>query len=183
MTTPIVLFVLMMGPYLLVRLLSLVTQRDYNAQRAATIGLTLLFVFTGIGHFIDTESMAQMLPAWVPARVILVYLTGVLEFAIAVGFLKDESRQFAGWVAVVMLVLFFPVNVYAALNYIPMGAHAWGPVYLLIRAPLQAIILLWIYWFAIKRPDYSERKEIANVFGKRDCLSTLTTPGANRHHL
>jgi uncharacterized membrane protein len=90
MTTPIVLFVLMMGPYLLVRLLSLVTQRDYNAQRAATIGLTLLFVFTGIGHFIDTESMAQMLPAWVPARVILVYLTGVLEFAIAVGFLKDE---------------------------------------------------------------------------------------------
>jgi hypothetical protein len=61
MTTPIAMLVLMMGPYLLVRLLSLVMQRDYDAQRAAAIGLALLFVFTGIGHFIDTESMAQML--------------------------------------------------------------------------------------------------------------------------
>jgi hypothetical protein len=32
-----------------------------------------------------------------------------------------------------------------------MGGHEWGPVYLLIRAPLQAIILAWIYWFTIKR--------------------------------
>ena len=127
--------------------------------------------------------MARMLPAWAPARVILVYLTGVLEFAIAVGFLTDKSRRFTGWVAVVMLVLFFPVNVYAAVNHIPMGGHAWGPVYLLIRAPLQAIILLWVYWFAIKRPDYSERNERANVFEKRDRLSTLTTRGANRHRL
>jgi uncharacterized membrane protein len=50
----------------------------------------------GIGHFVDTESMAQMLAAWTPARFILVYLTGVLEFAIAVGFLTDKSRRFHG---------------------------------------------------------------------------------------
>jgi uncharacterized membrane protein len=95
MTTPIVMLALLMAPYLLVRSLSVVTQRDYNAQRAATIGLTLLFVFTGIGHFIDTESMAQMLPPWIPQRVLLVYLTGVFEFAVGAGFLKkttDASR-------------------------------------------------------------------------------------------
>jgi uncharacterized membrane protein len=153
MTTPIVMLVLMMGPYLLVRLLSLVMQREYDAQRAATIGLALLFVFTGIGHFIDTESMAQMLPPWIPERVLLVYLSGFWEFAIADGFLIERSRRFTGWVAALMLVLFFPVNVYAALNHIPMGGHAWGPAYLLIRAPLQAIILLWIYRFTIKRRD------------------------------
>jgi uncharacterized membrane protein len=156
MTTPIVMLVLMLGPYLLVRLLSLVMQRDYDAQRAAAIGLALLFVFTGIGHFIDTESMAQMLPPWIPERVLLVYLSGFCEFAIGAGFLMEGSRRFTGWVASLMLVLFFPVNVYAALNHIPMGGHAWGPVYLLIRTPLQAIILLWIYWFTIKRRDQGE---------------------------
>jgi uncharacterized membrane protein len=153
MTTPIVMLVLMLGPYLLVRLLSLVMQRDYDAQRAAAIGLALLFVFTGIGHFIDTESMAQMLPPWIPERVLLVYLSGFCEFAIGAGFLMEGSRRFTGWVASLMLVLFFPVNVYAALNHIPMGGHAWGSAYLLIRAPLQAIILFWIYWFTIKRCD------------------------------
>jgi uncharacterized membrane protein len=183
MTTPIVMLVLMMGPYLVVRLLSVFTHRDHNAWGAAAIGLTVLFIFTGIGHFIETESMAQMLPSWVPERALLVYLTGILEFAIAAGFLVQRSRQFTGWVAAVMLVLFFPVNVYAALNHIPMGGHAWGPVYLLIRAPLQVIILLWIYEFAIKRSDHTEQKEIPDVFGKRDRLSTGTTIGANRHRL
>jgi uncharacterized membrane protein len=183
MTTPIVMLVLMLGPYLVVRVLSIVTQRDYNARRAAGIGLTVLFVFTGIGHFIETASLAQMLPPWIPERVLLVYLTGVLEFAVAAGFLIERSRRFTGWVAAVMLVLFFPVNVYAAFNHVSMGGHAWGPVYLLIRGPLQGIILLWIYWFAIKRPDYSGRKEIADVFGKGDRLSKITAVGANRHHL
>jgi uncharacterized membrane protein len=180
MTTPIVMLVLMMEPYVLVRLLSLVMQHDYDAQRAAVIGLALLFAFTAIGHFIDTESMTQMLPSWVPERGLLVYLTGVLEFAVAIGFLMEGSRRFTGWAASLMLVLFFPVNVYAALNHIPMGGHAWGPVYLLIRAPLQAIILLWIYWFAIKR---GERKEVADVFRKRDRLPALATAGTDRDHL
>jgi uncharacterized membrane protein len=156
MTTPIVMLVLMMAPYLVVRVVSAVTHRDYKARSAAAIGLAVLFIFTGIGHFIDTEPMARMLPPWVPAAVILVYLTGVLEFSIAAGFLVRKSRRFTGWVAAAVLILFFPANIYAALNHIPMGGHAWGPVYLLIRAPLQAIISLWVYWFTIRRPNYGE---------------------------
>ena len=97
-----------------------------------------------------------MLPPWVPERVLLVYLTGILELAVAAGFLVQRFTRFTGWVAAVMLVLFFPVNVYAALNHVPMGGHAWGPIYLLLRAPLQAIILLWIYWFAIKHSALME---------------------------
>jgi uncharacterized membrane protein len=127
--------------------------------------------------------MAEMLPAWVPERVLLVYLTGALEFTLAGGFLNEKYSRFTGSLASVILVLFFPVNVYAALNHIPMGGHAWGPVYLLIRAPLQAFILLWIYWFVIRRPDYGKRRDVANDLQKRDRLSTLTTPGENRNRL
>jgi uncharacterized membrane protein len=177
------MLLLMMGPYLLIRLLSFVTHRHFNAQRPAATGLAFLFVFTGVGHFIDTESMAEMLPAWVPERVLLIYLTGALEFTLAAGFLNEKYGRFTGSLASVILVLFFPVNVYAALNHIPMGGHAWGPVYLLIRAPLQAFILLWIYWFVIRRPDYGKRRDVANDLQKRDRLSTLTTPGENRNRL
>lgn len=153
MTTPIIMLVLMMMPYLIVRVLSALTRRDYDVRSAAAIGLGILFTFTGIGHFIQTAPMAQMLPPWVPARVLLVYLTGVLEFAIAVGFLVPKSRRFTGWVAAVALILFLPANIYAAINHVPMGGHAWGPVYLLIRAPLQAIILFWMYCIRHKLSD------------------------------
>ncbi len=157
MTTPIIMLVLMMALYLVVRVLSAVTHRDFDARGAASIGLGVLFIFTGVGHFIQTGPMVQMLPPWVPDRVHLVYLTGVLELAIAIGFFFPKTRKFTGWVAAVVLVLFFPVNIYAAIKRIPMGGHAWGPVYLLIRTPLQAIILLWVYWVTIRQPNTALR--------------------------
>ena len=152
MTTPLIMLVLMFAPYLVFRLLSMATHRDFDARRAASIGLTLLFIFTGVGHFVETGPMSQMLPPWVPARVLIIYLTGLLEFGIAIGFLFEKYRRYAGWAAAAVLVLFFPGNIYAAINHIPMGGHEWGPVYLLIRAPLQAIIVFWVYWFTIRQP-------------------------------
>ena len=82
----------------------------------------------------------------------LVYATGVLELAIAIALTLPETRRAAGWMAATVLVLFFPANIYAAINHVPMGGHAWGPAYLLVRAPLQLAILAWVYWFTIRRP-------------------------------
>jgi uncharacterized membrane protein len=152
-TTPIIMLILMAGPYLGVRLFSAITHRDFDGPAAAAVGLAVLFIFTGAGHFIETESMTEMLPSWVPARAALVYATGFVEFAIALGLLIRKTRRFAGWAAAALLVFFFPVNVYAAMNHVSMGGHAWGPVYLLVRGPLQLIILLWVYWFTIRPFD------------------------------
>jgi uncharacterized membrane protein len=140
MTTPIFIRVLMMAPYFAVRIFAALTRRDVDGRGATALGLGVLFLFTGIGHFMQTEPMAQMLPPWVPERILLVYVTGVLECAIAVGFLVPKSRQCTGGVVAGMLILFF-----APINHISMGDYAWGPIYLLIRAPLQVIIVFWVY--------------------------------------
>ncbi len=153
MTTPIIMIVLMVAPYAVAQVLSIVAQRKFNPRGAAAVGLGVLFIFTGIGHFVETETMSQMLPSWVPERILLVYLTGILELSIALGFFLPKTRRLAGWVAAIVLILFFPANIYAAINHIPMGGHAWGPVYLFVRAPLQLIILFWVYWFTVRRPD------------------------------
>jgi uncharacterized membrane protein len=148
MTTPLIMLGLMVGPWLARR-----------TQDAGVLGLVLLFVFTASGHFLQTELMAQMLPSWVPASVALVYATGVLELAIAIALLLPDTRRAAGWMAAAVLVLFFPANIYAALNHVPMGGHAWGPVYLLVRGPLQLAILGWVYCFTIKRPPRAIARE------------------------
>ena len=154
MITPLIMLALMLAPYSIARLLSpAVSGRRFDLRGAAAIGLGLLFIFTGVGHFIQTEPMSQMLPPWVPERVLLVHLTGILELALAAGFMVPKTRRATGWIAAAVLVLFFPANIYAALNHVPMGGHAWGPVYLLVRAPLQLAILLWVIWFTIRAPD------------------------------
>ncbi len=150
MTTPILMLAMMTVPYLAARLLSILTKRDFNTVAAASVGLSVLFAFTGMGHFIRTEPMAEMLPFWIPGRVLLVYLSGGLELAIAAGLALPWTRRVSGYAASILLILFFPVNIYAAVNHAPMGGHAWGPEYLLIRAPLQCAILFWAYWFTIR---------------------------------
>ena len=54
MTTPVLMLLLMLAPYVVVRILSAVTHREFDLRRAAVVGLAVLFTFTGIGHFIQT---------------------------------------------------------------------------------------------------------------------------------
>lgn len=150
MIAPILMLVLLTGPYAIVRLFKTFTGGDFDPRAPAAAGLTLLFILTGSGHFTDTETMAQMLPSWIPARISIVYATGVLEFIIAAGFLMQKWRPLTGRVTAIMLLIFFPANVYAAIHHVPQGGHSWGPIYLLIRTPVQLVILAWVYKFTIR---------------------------------
>lgn len=151
MTNILIILILLTGPYLLARTISALTGREIDTRAAAAWGAGLVFAFTGLGHFVQTEQLTWMLPEWVPQRTLLVYVTGVLEFVIAAGFIFRPTRWLAGVVAIVVLIAFFPANIYAAFQYIPMSGNEWGPVYLLVRAPLQAAIIFWIYWFVVKK--------------------------------
>ena len=149
MLTPVLMLLILTLPQLLNR--ALVRLRGGAASAApAAWGLGLLFLFTASGHFVQTQPMVLMLPEWVPAREALVHATGVLEIAIALAFFVPRWRRAAGWAAAAVLVAFFPANVYAAFQQVPMGGHAWGPVYLLIRGPLQLIILWWTWRFVLR---------------------------------
>jgi uncharacterized membrane protein len=114
--------------------------------------LALLFLFTGLGHFVKTDEMAAMLPAWMPMRVGIVYLTGMLEWAGAVGLLLPRWSRAAGLCLMLFLLAVFPANVHAALSRVAMGGHEMGPAYLLVRGPFQALLIWWAYWFAVRRP-------------------------------
>ncbi len=120
-----------------------------RAQRGR-ISLALLFLFTGLGHFVNPEPMAAMLPSWVPARVPIIYLTGVLEWAGAIGLLVRRYSRAAGICLLAFLVAVFPANVFAAFNHVNMGGHDAGPAYLLVRAPFQLLLMWWAYHFAIR---------------------------------
>jgi uncharacterized membrane protein len=149
MTTPLIILVILAVPLLIVWTLRL-RGLEVDLAVGGVIGLVLTFLFTASGHFVQAGPMAEMLPAFVPARVSLVYLTGLLEIALAVGMALPATRRPAGLAAIAVLVAFFPVNVYAAFAHVGMGGHAWGPAYLLIRAPLQALLIAWVWWFAVR---------------------------------
>ena len=115
------------------------------------IGVALVFVFTSVGHFIKTSAMTQMLPNWLPACVPLIYLTGILELVAAILILVPSLSRQTGIVLCIFLLLILPSNVYAAIQRVDFGGHGAGPVYLLVRVPLQLFLIGWVYWFAVKQ--------------------------------
>jgi len=115
------------------------------------IGISLVFIFTGLGHFMKTAAMVQMLPPWVPMRKPMVYASGVFELIAAVAILIPVLSHWTGTVLCVFLFLILPSNIYAALQRVDFGGHGAGPVYLLVRVPLQLLLIGWTYWFAVRR--------------------------------
>jgi uncharacterized membrane protein len=125
--------------------------RQRKAKYAA-IGLGLAFCLFAFGHFALTTELVEMLPPWVPERSLIIYAAGALEILIAVGLFTEGWRRPACIAAAVLFVLFFPANIYAALNYTGIGQHETGPGYLWIRVPLQFFLVAWALW-PVLAPD------------------------------
>jgi uncharacterized membrane protein len=152
MTIIVIILAILLGSYVLLAAVDRVwAPGRMSPELRGRVSLALVFAFTGLGHFIQAEPMARMLPPWVPARVEIIHLTGLLEWAGAAGLLVPRFSRAAGICLVLFLVLVLPSNVYAALNRVEMGGHALGPVYLLARAPLQLILIAWTWWFAVRK--------------------------------
>ena len=140
------LLLLLTGPFLVVSLLSYLSPRfNLRFSTRARIGLSLFFLFTGIGHFIRTEPMAAMLPPSVPYRVELIYLTGVFELLGAVGVWIPKLMRITGVCLILMMLAVLPANIYSAFNHVEFGGHEYGPLYLLVRLPFQLFVIAWIY--------------------------------------
>jgi len=109
------------------------------------IGLSLLFLFTGVGHYTQTLGMAQMVPPFLPYPVETIYVTGVFELIGAVGLWIRALLRLTGIALILMLISFLPINFYAAFNYVDFGGHGFGPFYLLVRVPYQILLIWWTY--------------------------------------
>ena len=117
---------------------------------AARLGLALVFAFAALGHFVKTDAMAEMLPPSVPRRRALIQVSGIFELLLAMLLLAWPKARLLGLTIIGFLVAIFPANVYAAFQRISFGGHSAGPIYLLVRAPVQLLLILWTYWFVVR---------------------------------
>ncbi|MEO1348529.1 MAG: hypothetical protein AAFW84_06960 [Cyanobacteria bacterium J06635_15] len=128
-----------------------ITQRPRQIRTAGCIAFAALFIFTGISHFALAEGMVQMLPEWVPGRYPIIYITGIMEIILGLGFLGPSGRRMSGLLTLTFLIAVLPSNIYAALNSVDFGGNINGPRYLFFRVPLQLFLLWWVWFMAVRR--------------------------------
>jgi uncharacterized membrane protein len=128
---------------LIVQVVSTVVARLFVGWKdAARIGLAIMFLFTAGSHFSSLKyDLAAMIPPPFTGALWVIYLTGLLEMAGAIGLLTSRLRRPAAWGLTGLLVALFPANVYAASTGVTLGGAAATSLWL--RAPLQ------VFWLAV----------------------------------
>ncbi len=144
--TLLFLLLLLVAPYLILTLVGCISGLQIDRAKRARVGLSLFFLFTAAGHFLRSEQMAEMLPAALPYRIELIYLTGIFELLGAIGVWISPLTRITGLLLIIMLVGVLPANIYSALQRVEFGGHGAGPLYLLIRVPFQLFVICWTYF-------------------------------------
>ena len=120
-------------------------------REAGLFAVAIMFVFTGATHFTAMKhDYAAMLPDPLSGNLGLIYLTGALQIAGAVGLLISRTRRLAGICLVLLLVAMFPGNVYAAVKEVAFRGEPPTPLWL--RTPIQLFFIGMVLWTSVSKP-------------------------------
>jgi uncharacterized membrane protein len=151
----------LLGTFLMALVILRISWKRFEPALSARIGMAAMLTLTGIAHFFFTKGMVMMLPAFVPMKTMIIYLTGVLELIAAIGLLMPKYQVRTAWGLIVFLILLLPANVYAAVQHVNLEAATYdgaGPQYLWYRIPLQILFIAWVHFSAVSGPAGTYRK-------------------------
>ena len=103
------------------------------------------FVIAGVTHFTNRDFFTAIVPPYLPWPVMLVYVSGVVEIVLGVMLLVPATTRIAAWGLIALLIAVFPANIHMAMN--PQLYPDTPLAALLIRLPLQGVMIAIAYWF------------------------------------
>lgn len=106
--------------------------------------LSVILVLAGIVHLMDPYSFANAIPPFLPYKLEIIYLTGVLEFILAAGLIWKKTREMSAKLTALYFVILIPVHIYVSVYSIPMfgvsePAILWG------RTLFQLVFIAWAW--------------------------------------
>lgn len=124
--------------------------KDILRTGARTL-LAVFFVWVGVLHFTRVEMFEAIVPPYLPAARLLVWVSGVFEILGGLGVLVPSTRRAAGFGLMALLACVFPANLHMAMHPADFpDVPVWG---LYARLPVQLLLLAWVWWVARVDPS------------------------------
>ena len=113
--------------------------------------IALVFVIAGVLHLIWPDAYVKIVPPWLPAPALLVFVSGLCEVAGGVGVLLPSTRVVAGWGLIALLIAVFPANVQMLVDGRAHHATRASQLALIARLPLQFWLIWWVWRATLAR--------------------------------
>jgi uncharacterized membrane protein len=123
-----------------------------------TVGLVVaaaLFVLAGVLHFVIPRFYMAIMPAYLPAPLLLVQLSGVAEILGGVGLAFPATRKPAAIGLILLLAAVFPANIEMLRLAHERSAGLLERTALWLRLPLQPLLMWWVWRVAQAGRDLS----------------------------
>jgi uncharacterized membrane protein len=107
-----------------------------------TIALGLLMTTAGLAHFLITRKYLPIVPRFLPQRMAIVVISGIVEFAAGIGLFFPQVRKEAALVVLVLMLGFLPLHTWDLFRDRPAISPRWLTA---IRLALQFLLIYWAW--------------------------------------
>ncbi len=112
-------------------------------KKVSLIVMSLLYIAAGVNHFINPAFYLKIMPTYIPYHLMMIYLSGAIEIILGIALLIKKSQKVAGWLIILMLIVFLPVHIKMIMDtWISLNIKF---IIALVRLPLQFVLIYWAY--------------------------------------
>lgn len=117
---------------------------ELNMNSISIYLMMAVYILAGLNHFRVPQFYVPMIPPWFPKPNWMVWLSGVAELTLGILLFWPETRPYAAWTIILMLMVFFTAHfhMYSERN----GKFKKVPTFILIaRIPFQFLLIYWAF--------------------------------------
>ena len=119
----------------------------------------LPFVIIGIDHFIDPSWYEPIVPKILGYPTFWVYASGVFEITLGAGLMFPPIRQISAYGIALMLLALYWANFNMWINDIAIGGSKFGTNWHIMRAIIQAVLIIICLTIAKYSPKLSNSSD------------------------
>ena len=112
--------------------------------------MIVFYVLGGYNHFYNPSFYIPLIPPYLSTwAVVLNLIAGFFEIILGILLIPTQTRKWAGWGIVMMLIAFIPSHIYfIERGYFTLGSFTMSPliswIRLLVFQPLLIFLALWV---------------------------------------
>lgn len=130
------------------------THQEKILKKIALFSTGIFFIWAGVRHFTMPELYMLMMPNYLPVPLTLIYISGFFEILGGIGLMIPFSRVFSAWGLMALLLAVLPANIYMWTHHVHLPEHYDPSWILMLRIPLQFLLIAWMYMFAKNPKNY-----------------------------